>query len=108
MRRLQFHHREIMRRLLKGERQCVVAREMGMSAVSVSRIVNDPIFLRVSLKVRQRTEQGLTDFHSEIDQAVALAMDYVKEILEDEKASPRLRFDVAKLVLDRIGAGERK
>ena len=52
----------------------------------------------------RRTEQGLTDFHSEIDQAVALAMDYVKEVLEDEKASPRLRFDVAKLVLDRTGA----
>lgn len=104
MRRLQFHHREIMRRLLKGERQCVVAREMGMSAVSVSRIVNDPIFLRVSLKVRRRTEQGLTDFHSEIDQTVALAIDYVKEVLENEKASPRLRFDVAKLVLDKTGA----
>ena len=104
MRRLQFHHREIMRRLLKGERQCVVAREMGMSEVSVSRIVNDPIFLRVSLKVRQRTEQKLTDFHSEIDQAADLALDYVKEVLENEKASPRLRFDVAKLVLDRTGA----
>ncbi len=94
-----------MRRLLKGERQCVVAREMGMSEVSVSRIVNDPIFLRVSLKVRQRTEQGLMDFHSEIDQAADLAIDYVKEVLENEKASPRLRFDVAKLVLDRTGAG---
>ncbi len=93
-----------MRRLLKGERQCVVAQEMGMSEVSVSRIVNDPVFLRVSLKVRQRTEQGLTEFHSEIDQAADLALDYVKEVLENEKASPRLRFDVAKLVLDKTGA----
>ena len=58
MRRLQFHHREIMRRLLKGERQCVVAREMGMSEVSVSRIVNDPVFLRVSLNVQQADGTG--------------------------------------------------
>jgi len=46
----------------------------------------------------------VADIHSEIDQAADLALDYVKEVLENEKASPRLRFDVAKLVLDKTGA----
>ena len=103
MRRLQFHHREIMRRLFAGRKQCEIASDMGLSEVSVSRIVNDPLFRRERLRVQENTDKGIVDFHLEVSQAADMALDCLKEILQDETMSPRLRFQAAKWLLDRAG-----
>jgi len=108
VRRLQFHHREIMRRLFAGQKQREIASDMGMHEVSVSRIVNDPLFRRERLRVQENTDKGIADFHGEVSQAADMALDCLKEILQDEKMSPRLRFQAAKWLLDCAGVKEVK
>jgi len=96
-----------MRRLLKGETRREIAREMGMKEGSISRIVNDPVFQRVLFNVQERTEAKIGDFYRELGEVADQAVHTVKEILGSESAAPRLRFKVARWILDAAGVREK-
>lgn len=106
LRRLGALHREIMYRLLAGQMQCDIADELEMHPASVSRIANDPLFQPVLRKVEKDTGRKIGDIHGEPADTADAALESLQQMLGDERVSARVRFRIAKLVLDAAGLRE--
>lgn len=99
---LNARHREIMRRIALGERQCDIAADIGMSQVSLSIVVNSPLF-----------KQELAKWLDKMDEQVYDAMKELREVQRDavlaihdsvtQKELPVLRFHAARDILNRTG-----
>ena len=102
LRRLNARHREIMRRVALGERNCDIAADLEMSQVTISIIVNSPLF-----------QQELQAFISKMDEQVYDAMKELRDVQRDavlaihdsvvQKELPVLRFHAARDILNRTG-----
>ena len=103
LRRLGALHREIMYRLLAGQRQCDIADELEIHPASVSRIANDPLFQQVLRKVEKDMRRRIGDVHGELADTAEVALESLQRMLGDERVSARVRFRIAKLVLDAAG-----
>ena len=78
-------YQEIMLRLLGGQKQGDIAREMGMTQGRVSIIVNSPLF-KLELKKRMmRREARLLEIEDGILEATQLGINLHREVLEDKK-----------------------
>jgi hypothetical protein len=95
-------HREIMRRIAMGERQVDIALDMRMSQVSLSFIVNSPLFQVELRKMMERVDESTYDAMRELR---VIQKDAVEAIHESVKQTdlPVLRFHAARDVLNRTG-----
>ena len=106
LRRLGAHHREIMSRVLSGEREVKIAEAMDMHPASVSRIVHDVLFQAEMNRVIENTEKSMRDLRKEVADIGIDALVGLSRLLKNEKVSARVRFKIAREVLDRAGLKE--
>jgi hypothetical protein len=77
-----------------------------MHPASVSRIVHDPLFQQALHDVRKRTDKSMLELRVELADIGVDALASLSRLLKDEKVSTRVRFRIAKLVLDAAGLRE--
>lgn len=95
-------HREIMRRVAVGERQCDIAADMHLSERALSIIVNSPLFQAELEKMMEKIDQTVYDAMGEL---VKLQPDAVEAIQSSitQTDLPVLRFNAARDLLNRTG-----
>ena len=92
-----------MSRILAGEREVQIAEAMEMHPASVSRIVHDVLFQVEMNRVVENTDKSMQDLRNEVADIGVDALVSLSGLLKNEKVSARVRFKIAKLVLDRAG-----
>ena len=84
-------HREIMRRLIVGEKQKYIALALGMRPERISIIVNSPIFKKeyekLEKEVQSRFADKQADVQAEIDEYKPKALKVLKSIIDNDKVS---------------------
>jgi hypothetical protein len=95
-----------MSRVLAGEKEVEIAGAMDLHPASVSRIVHDVLFQAEMNRVIKNTEKSMCDLKREIADIGVDALVNLSRLLRDEKVSARVRFKVAKEILDRAGLRE--
>lgn len=95
------HHKEIARRLLLGERQCDIARNMNITAAWLSVVTTSPAFKKYLDSLRVRTEIGITDIRKEITAGAVDAVKVLRGLLASD--NERVQLSAATDLLDRDG-----
>jgi len=96
------YHREIARRLVLGQRQSDICRDLGMTPGRMSIIVNSPLFKIEIKKLERERDEGVGDISRTLQELSPLALEVVERTMYQAE-SHRLRFDAAESVLDRAG-----
>lgn len=75
-------HREMMIRLINGQKARVIAQDMGITEGRFSIIRNSPLFQIELRKMMSRREEKLFDIHENFLEAADLGVKFHKEVLE--------------------------
>jgi len=103
--RLKERHREIMRRLVMGQKASGIARDLGMRPSSVSIIINSPAFREELKRLSASADDIAKDVRKRIDMLSIEAVNKMEQVLSEEMnaVNMRLQIDVAKDILNRSG-----
>lgn len=98
-------HREVMLRLLKGQKVKNIAADMGYQPASVSILIRTEGFQNELGKLQDILFEHVKDELSKVQQLVPLARGFYKNVLEDEAGNytSSMKFQVSKDVMDRSG-----
>jgi hypothetical protein len=96
-------HMDIIRRLVAGQTQRVIAQEMGYTEGRLSIIINSPLF-QIKLKafekqVNDRVVDNVANFEKKVRELQTPALETISGLMERSK-NERLRRDCAKDVLE--------
>lgn len=95
-------HNEIARRLVCGQKQIDIARQMGLDDGRLSIIVNSPLFKVVLAKLSKLRDEQAVDIQEELRELAPIALDGVVKTAMTSP-SEKLRLDANKDILDRAG-----
>ncbi len=98
------YHREIARRLILGEKQSEIARDIGMTASRMSIICNSPLFKLELRRLEMERDASCVDVTKTLRELSPVALEQVERTMYTAK-SQRLRYDAASSILDRAGYG---
>lgn len=98
------YHREIARRLVLGQKQSDVCRDLGMSVSRMSIIANSPLFKLELKRLETMRDNGVGEVTQQLRELAPVALETVERIMYSAK-SDRLRLDAAETILDRGGFG---
>lgn len=98
--------KEIARRLAVGQRQCDIARDLGMTPGRMSIICNSPAFKKYLGSLTSIREERAIDINATIKAGATKGAELLVNILTDEKAHISLKAKVAMDLLDREGHGK--
>lgn len=98
------YHREIARRLVLGQKQSDICRDLGLSASRISIIVNSPLFKIEVCKLENERDKGVVDVQRTLQEVSPLALEVMERTMLMGR-SEKLRFDAASSLLDRAGYG---
>lgn len=102
-------HREVMRRLVLGQKPIEIARALGISPAMVSYTQNSSIVISEMNKLRKDRDTDTVSVAKRIAEMSPKAIETLEDIMGDVEESPRaLRAKVAMDVLDRAGHGAPK
>ena len=107
IKKMGFHHREIMRRLFAGQKQCVIASEMGMTEPAISRVVNDPLFQQGMALTEENMGRAIAEVQLDIAASAGEALDFLLATLRDPNASSSLKARIAIFILEASGCGRK-
>lgn len=112
LRYLSERHREMARRLVLGERQCDVARAMGISQPRLSDIARSPVFIGYMQALSREREVETLDILEEVRKGACKGLDILLRTLEEgtdeyKEASIRTKVQVIRDLLDREGSAPR-
>ncbi len=101
-------HKEVMRRVLMGHKIKDIALDLGYNPVSVSVLVRTEAFQIELRRMQEIIFEHVVDEMSKFRKLVPYARKFYEDILNDKVAnsSPRLKFDVSKDLLNRVGLKE--
>lgn len=97
------HHKEIARRLLLGERQMDIARDMKLSQNWISIVCSSPAFIKYLDGLRARTEVGISDVRKEITAGAVEGIKVLRSLLTS--SNEQIQLKAATDLLDRDGFG---
>ena len=97
------HHKEIARRLLLGERQMDIARDMKLSQSWLSIVCCSPAFIKYLDGLRARTESGISDVRKEITAGAVEGIKVLRSLLTSD--NEQIKLKAATDLLDRDGFG---
>lgn len=98
------YHREIARRLVLGQKQSDICRDLGLSTSRLSIIVNSPLFKMEVSKLEVERDKGVGDVQKTLQEVSPLALEVMERTMLMGR-SEKLRFDAASSLLDRAGYG---
>lgn len=84
-------HHEIARRLVLGQKQKVIAEELGISYQTVNNVKNSPVVQEQIMMLRGARDQKTIDVRAQIDELAPKCVQLLKEQLEDDHISPNLK-----------------
>ncbi len=96
---LKPRHIEILRRILVGQRQVDIAREMGIGPQRLSVIMHSPLFVAELDRLMDETDRTVME---KIESFSAEAMEKIATMMRETK-SEALRCKLANDILDRAG-----
>jgi len=101
-------HKEIMRRLLMGHRVKDIALDLNFNPGSIYVLVRTEAFQIELKRLQQIIFEHVADEMSKFKKLVPFARKFYNEVLEDNENnfSDRLKFDVSKDLLNRVGLKE--
>ena len=105
LKHLQEQHREILRRLVAGQRPKAIARVLGIDKNTVYRIKGSTLGRNYLERLHDKAEDNLSDMQNRFSDHAPLALAVIEEIVadEDNDISPSVRLNAAKDLLDRAG-----
>lgn len=100
-------HREILRRLVAGDRQVDIAHSLDMTEARLSVICNSPAFQHELRRLSAGADASAMDVNARIQELSHDAITIMENAILDRAGSVpiKLKVDVAKDVLDRAGFG---
>lgn len=104
-------HKEIMRRLVAGDRQVDIAKDLGMTQSRMSIICNSPAFLNQLERLSEGADNNALCVADRVKVLSDDAISVLENVLQDPNmhgVTAKVRVDVAKDVLDRAGHGATK
>ena len=103
-------HKEIVRRLVAGDRQKDIADDMKMTYSRMSIICNSPAFKTQLQRLSMGADNNALDIDDRITALSSDAMSLMEDALQDNimAIAPKDRLGIAKDVLDRAGHGATK
>ncbi len=98
---LQPYHRRIAQLMVAGEKQSEIARRLGITTVTISRIKDNPLFIAEYERLRQVADFEVVDVVDRIRAVVPRALDIVEDYLGKNAADvdPVKHFDRAVEIL---------
>lgn len=82
--RLQPYHRRIIQLMIAGEKQADIARRVGVTEASISRMKENPLFIAEYEKLAQQADYAAVDVIDRIHAIVPRALEIVEEFLEEK------------------------
>jgi hypothetical protein len=110
LRRMQEHHREMVRLKLLGTSNEEIADRLGLSTSHVSHVINTPMVKAELLRLSGERNDEFVRTKERLDSLMPEAVETMKKILGEEPETTdgkRLKFQVARDVLDRRGPMKR-
>jgi len=104
LQRLQSVHMEILRRHFVGQKSCEIAKDLGISEVTVSYTINNPLAQEVLENLQAGADASAADVQGRIKELAVDAVEVLEEMMTPI-APPALRLRAATDVLDRAGHG---
>lgn len=99
-------HKEIMRRLVAGDRQVDIARDLQMTQSRMSIICNSPAFKTQLERLSLGADNNALDVQDRVTALSSDAMSVLEDVLQNGENLPKkLQVDVAKDIMDRAGHG---
>lgn len=98
-------HHEIARRKLLGQKNTVIAQELGCTPQTVSNACNSPVVREKLLALRAERDANSTDIAKQIKELAPKALNILRGVIEDETDEIPLQIKVkeANNLLDRAG-----
>lgn len=104
-------HKEIMRRLVAGDRQVDIARDMSMTQSRMSIICNSPAFKTQLERLSVGADSNALNVQERVTALSSDAMSILEDVLQQGDADnipKKLQVEVAKDIMDRAGYGATK
>lgn len=99
-------HKEIIRRLIAGDRQKDIADDLGMSYSRMSIICNSPAFRNELERKSLGADSNALDVQDRVTALSIDAMSVLEDVLQNGENIPKkLQVEVAKDIMDRAGHG---
>ena len=99
-------HKEIMRRLVAGDRQVDISRDMQMTQSRMSIICNSPAFKTQLERLSMGADNNALDVQDRVTALSSDAMSVLEDVLQNGEGVPKkLQVDVARDIMDRAGHG---
>lgn len=95
-------HNEIARRLVMGQKQRTISKDMGIDEGRLSIIVNSPLFKIVLARLSKLRDDSAVDIQEELKELAPIALEQVAKTMMNG-ASEKLRLSASQDVLDRAG-----
>jgi len=103
--RIQEVHREIVRRLVLGQKPRTIARDLGISPQTVSNVRNSSIVRKEIARLGMSRDKEVEDISKQIREIAPIAVAVLETALHNEEVPWPVRFRAATDVLDRAGYG---
>ncbi|RQW92804.1 MAG: hypothetical protein EHM79_00310 [Geobacter sp.] len=99
------NHQEIIRRIVLGQKNVDIARDMNCTEATVSNVRNHPIIRKRIEFLQAMANNAVVDVQKRILEVAAEAQVVLEDIMNNQASAPKLRADVAFGLLDRAGYG---
>ena len=97
------YHREIARRLVLGQTQGEICKQLGISASRMSIIVHSPLFKLELKRLEKARDEGVEDVTRTLQEISPVAIEVLERLMYEGK--PQVRLQAASTLLDRAGYG---
>lgn len=82
--RLQPYHRRIIQLMIAGEKQSTIARRLGITEATITRIKDNPLFIAEYEKLAQQADFAAVDVVDRIQAIVPRALEIVEEFMQHD------------------------
>ena len=104
-------HREIMRRLVCGEKPVAIARDLELSQSRLSIVMNSPLFMAEFKKLEENVTESVVDNLSDVDKRLRVlapnAVEVINSIMITRKTPLPLKRACARDILDLVKQSNR-
>lgn len=105
LRQLNAVHMEILRRHFVGQKSVEIAEALGLSPVTVSYTINNPLAVEILEQMQSGALASVQNVQERLKALAVDAVDVLEEMVTEPSAPPALRVRAAQDVLDRAGHG---
>lgn len=104
LRALREIHREVIRRLIVGQKPKEIASDLKISTGLITRVRNSPVGLRALDNATKKADNEAFDVMKRVERLQPMALKALEEIVSDVDIAASVRLNAAKDILDRSGA----